>query len=64
MSGQMMNCNTYENHSTVEQYLKMFNPYETRPSIGIDLVALTRYAKKSNKTLKELSEEEVALFRR
>lgn len=39
------------------------NPYELQPSIGIDLVALTRYAKANGKTLTELSETEIDLFR-
>lgn len=64
MNGQMMKCNTYSNRKIVDQYVKMFNPYESRPSIGIDLVALTRYAKNNGKTVKELSENEVALFKK
>ena len=39
------------------------NPYEMQPSIGIDLIALTRYAKANGKTLTELSETEINLFR-
>ena len=64
MNGQMTKCNTYSNRKIVEQYVKKFNPYESRPSIGIDLVALTRYAKENGKVVKELSESEVALFKR
>lgn len=64
MSGRVMNCNTYENRKVVEQYVKEFNPYESCPSIGIDLLALTRYAKKIGKKANELSESEMALFRK
>lgn len=64
MSGQTMKCNTYENRKTVEQYVEMFNPYESRPSIGIDLVALTRYAKQNGKKANELSEKEISLFKK
>lgn len=64
MNGQMMKCNTYNNRTVVDEYVKMFNPYESRPSIGIDLVALTRYAKKNGKTVKQLSESEVELFKK
>lgn len=39
------------------------NPYELLPSIGIDRVALTRYARANGKTLTELSETEINLFR-
>ncbi len=63
MSGPTMKCNTAKNRTTVEQYLSMFNPYESRPSIAIDLVALTRYAKKHGKVVKDLSENEIAAFR-
>ena len=41
----------------------VLNPYELQPSIGIDLVALTRYARANGKTLTELSETEIDLFR-
>lgn len=63
MSGPTMKCNTAKNRTTVEQYLSMFNPYESRPSIAIDLVALTRYAKKHGKVAKDLSDSEIAAFR-
>lgn len=64
MSGQMMKCNTYENRKMVEQYVEAFSPYESRPSIGIDLVALTRYAKQNGKRTDELSEQEIARFKK
>ena len=63
MSGPTMKCNTAKNRTTVEQYLSMFNPYESRPSIAIDLVALTRYAKKHGQVAKDLSDNEIAAFR-
>ena len=64
MSGRVMKCNTYENRKVVEQYVKEFNPYESRPSIGIDLLALTRYAKKIGKKANELNESEIMLFKK
>jgi len=60
----MMKCNTYDNRKIVDQYVEMFNPYESRTSIEIDLVALTRYAKDHKKTIKQLSEAEISLFRK
>lgn len=63
MSGPTMKCNNAKNRTTVEQYLSMFNPCESRPSIAIDLVALTRYAKKHGKVVKDLSDNEIAAFR-
>lgn len=64
MNERVMNCNTYENRKIVEQYIKEFNPYEYHPSIGIDLLALTRYAKKVGKKATELSELEIVPFRK
>ncbi len=63
MNGPMKKCNTARNQSIVDNYISKFNPYESKPSIGINLVALTRYAKKNGKTAKELSPEEVSLFK-
>lgn len=40
-----------------------WNVEEEQPSISIDLVGLTRYAKSTERTAKELTEEEVAMFR-
>ena len=64
MNGQMKKCNTYENRKVVEEYLKEFSPYENRASIAIDLVELTRYAKKNGREIKELSEEEILMFKK
>lgn len=63
MSGLTIKCNTAKNCMIVDQYLSMFNPYESRPSIAIDLVALTRCAKKHGKAVKDLSDDEIAAFR-
>lgn len=38
-------------------------PYESRPSIDIDLLALTRYAKELGKQVNELSETELDTFK-
>ena len=64
MTGLMKNCNVYNNRKIVEEYVKNFNPYESRPSIGIDLLALTRYARENNKKLENLSEQEISQFKR
>ena len=63
MNGRVMNCNTYENRKIVENYVKEFNPYENHPSIDLDLVALTRYAKSLGKKVSDLSNAEIATFR-
>lgn len=51
------------NKKVVDDYIKQFNPYESRKMIEIDLVALTRYAKSQGKKVSELSEEEISLYR-
>lgn len=63
MSGQMMNYNTYKNRKKVDAYITVFNPYESKPSIGIDLVAVSRYAKEIGKKLDELTVQELVLFK-
>lgn len=62
MTGLMKSCNVYSNRKTVEQYISNLNPYENRPSIGIDLLALTRYARANNKKPEDMGETEVAAF--
>lgn len=64
MNGQMMNCKTYENRKKVDNYIEIFNPYESNPSIGIDLVAVSRYAKEIGKKLDELTEQELFMFKK
>lgn len=64
MSGQTMNYRTYENRKKVDEYIEKFNPYESKPSIGIDLVALSRYAKKIGKKLEELTEQELFMLKK
>lgn len=39
------------------------NPYKNAPSCGIDLLELSRYARRQGKKLRELTEEEIDRFR-
>lgn len=64
MTRRMMKCNTYENRKLVDGFIQMFNPYEVAPSIGINLVELSRYAKKHNKKISELMEEEMIMLKK
>ena len=64
MSGQVKNCNVYANREIVEQYISDKNPYENRNPIGINLLALTRYAKANNKKPEEMKESEIENFRK
>lgn len=62
MTKKIAKCNTTKKQSVINRYLSEHNPYKSEPSMGIDLVALTRYAKENDKTAKELSSEEIAMF--
>ena len=64
MIGQVKSCNVYANREIVEQYICDKNPYENRNPIGIDLLALTRYAKANNKKPEELQESKINYFRK
>lgn len=47
MIGQMMNynvCNRTEKDKLAQKFIEQVNPYEKKPSLGIDLRALSRYA--------------------
>jgi hypothetical protein len=50
------------NVKLTDNYYKAQNPYEVAPSCNINLVELSRYARKQGKALSELSEEEIKQF--
>ena len=51
-------------HETLNKnYYKMQNPYVDAPSCHVNLLELSRYAKKSGKKLTELSKDEVQKFK-
>lgn len=45
-----------------KEYCEHPNPYVNAPSCNVNLLELSRYAKKHNKKLVELTREEVAQF--
>lgn len=45
-----------------EKYYKTPNPYENAPSCNVNLLELSRYAKKVGKQLSELTRAEVLQF--
>lgn len=45
-----------------EKYYEVPNPYETAPSCNVNLLELSRYAKRIGKELVDLSHEEVMSF--
>lgn len=65
MNGQMMNYNLeerLEKDRIVKEFIKQVNPYQTKPSLGIDLRALTKKAKEENLQISEMSKEELEQF--
>ena len=51
-----------ENITLMPQYYASPNPYENAPSCHVNLLELSRYAKKRGKKLVELTSEEVQRF--
>lgn len=43
-------------------YYEMPNPYENAPSCHVNLLEMSRYAKRNGKKLVELTREEVKMF--
>lgn len=39
------------------------NPYKSPPSCGVDLLELSRYARKQGKKMKDLTEKEIEQFK-
>ena len=51
-----------ENSTLHSSYYKQPNPYVNAPSCHVNLLELSRYAKKNGKKLVELTQEEVKKF--
>lgn len=65
MNGQMMNYDLQdrlEKDRIAQDFIKEINPYQTKPSLGIDLRALTKKIKEENISITEMSKEEIAVF--
>ena len=45
-----------------QEFIKAVNPYSTKPSLGIDLRSLAKYAKANNKSIPLMSETELRQF--
>ena len=63
MTGLKKSCNTRDNKKIAEKYISNLSPYENRPPIEIDLLALTRYVKANNIKLEDMTEEELIKFK-
>ena len=65
MNGQMMNYDLeerLEKDRIAQEFIKEINPYQSKPSLGIDLRALTKKIKEENISMAEMSKEEISVF--
>lgn len=46
----------------VQEYIKKYNPYERTPDLGYNIAELSRYAAQNNRSITDLSKEEVERF--
>ena len=45
-----------------QEFIKAVNPYSAKPSLGIDLRSLAKYAEENNKSIPLMSETELKQF--
>lgn len=43
-------------------YDERYNPYEKKPALGYNIAEMSRYARKNNRKISELTKEEAAMF--
>ena len=66
MNGQMKSFNideVMEKDKLARDFIESVNPYRYKPSLGIDLLLLSKYIKKTNKPVNLMSEEELDRFK-
>ena len=66
MNGLMKNFDVEEcskKDKIAQDFIKEVNPYRKKPSLGIDLRRLSKYAKENNKMVNSLSESELQNFK-
>ncbi len=65
MNGLMMNFDVNEcakKDRIAQEFIKNINPYRAKPSLGIDLRSLSKYAKENQKSVQLMSESELKQF--
>lgn len=65
MNGLMKNFNVdecAEKDRQAQEFIKTVNPYTTKPSLGIDLRSLAKYAKENNVNVTLMSKSELQQF--
>lgn len=66
MNGLMKNFNVAEcsaKDKLAQDFIKTVNPYRAKPSLGIDLRQLAKYAKETCKSIGMLTDSEIQKFR-
>ncbi|MBP5587479.1 MAG: hypothetical protein J6X37_01975 [Treponema sp.] len=66
MNGLMKNFNESElsdKDKLAQEFIKNVNPYRSKPSLGIDLRRLSRYAKENDKSIATLTNAEIQEFK-
>lgn len=66
MNGLMKNFNIdecYAKDKLAQEFIKSVNPYRAKPSLGIDLRQLAKYAKEAGKSGRTISESEILRFK-
>ena len=65
MNGLMKNFNVSEiteKDRKAQEFIRAVNPYTTKPSLGIDLRSLAKYAKTNNVNVALMSDTELKQF--
>ena len=65
MNGLMMNFDVNEcakKDRIAQEFIQNINPYRAKPSLGIDLRSLAKYAKENKKSVPLMSEAELKQF--
>ena len=65
MNGLTMNYNSTNCASKdklAQDFIRQVNPYRAKPSLGIDLRLLSKYAKENNKSMADISSTELKKF--
>lgn len=66
MNGLMKNFNVAEcsaKDKLAQDFIKSVNPYRAKPSLGIDLRQLAKYAKETCKSIGTLTDAEIQRFK-
>lgn len=66
MNGLMKNFDVNDcaaKDKVAQDFINTVNPYRSKPSLGIDLRSLAKYAKENNKSIEMMSKDELLKFK-